>query len=157
MSEQEETKLELKPIEVDSELTEKTDVLMKAVALAETIVFGRPDAPTSQVVYLAGPMRGKPDENKAEFYSYQGRLEEAGYIVINPHQICEALELRAGKKLDVAQYLRADIGVLLQCDCIALMPGWTQSEGAYFESYVCSHTGIPRHEVEDLLKAERSA
>ena len=92
-------------------------------------------------IYVSGPMTGKPDLNKLAFLAAQQFLEALGHEVMNPHVfgpqfgVSEDTDLRI-----IAQY---DIGVLLECDMIAMLPGWQESKGALAEAAVAHWVGIP--------------
>ena len=77
---------------------------------------------------------GKPND-----YIELGTSSEAlGYSVTSP------AELHGD---DVSQswdwYLRRDIAALVECDEIALLPGWMNSRGARLEHHVAAMLGMP--------------
>jgi len=82
-------------------------------------------------IYLSGPMTGKPDHNFPAFHAAAKQFRELGWEVINP-----AEHFNGKTDLPRATYLRKDLECLLQCDAIALLPGWHESEGARFEVMV---------------------
>jgi hypothetical protein len=81
--------------------------------------------------YLAGPMTGKPNDNRDQFNSAAEWLTGLGYRVINPasHHI-------AGGSWPA--YLALAIHTIYERkpDGIALLPGWSESRGAQLEFHV---------------------
>ena len=84
-------------------------------------------------VYLAGPMTGLADFNFPAFHAAAAALRAAGWDVVNPAE-------NFGGRTDLPRetYLRADIVLLVECDAIAMLPGWRKSRGARLE-YVIAH------------------
>jgi len=79
-------------------------------------------------IYIAGPMTGLPEHNFPAFDAAARRLEKDGWEVINP-----ADNFGGRTNLPRASYLRVDVSLLLQCDALALLPGWEESSGAQLE------------------------
>lgn len=83
------------------------------------------------VTYISGPISASTPErlaaNKAAFYAAARELEAKGRTVLNP---CE-------NGLDDAApwvaHMRKDIIMLMGCDAIHMLPGWTDSRGARIE------------------------
>ena len=84
-------------------------------------------------IYLAGPMTGHPEHNFPAFHEAAKRLTEAGWQVINP-----ADNFGGRTDLPRSSYLRADIALLIQCEAVAMLPGWEHSRGARLE-YLLAH------------------
>ena len=104
-------------------------------------------------VYVAGPIRGYENGNRPAFYAAQDLIKDTyGWRVTVPHDIpayhhdgpCPHTHL--GKPLlsehTDACYLRGDLIEMLQCDGIALLPGWEASAGARLEFSVASQCGM---------------
>ena len=49
------------------------------------------------------------------------------------------------------QCLRADIKAMLDCDTIALLPGWERSRGAHLELHVAHRVGMRIVNVKELV------
>lgn len=79
----------------------------------------------AQRLYIAGPMTGYPDCNYPAFYEAQKTLTALGYLTVNPAD--------SGNAASYRQILKADMLRLLECDGIALLPGWASSTGARAE------------------------
>jgi hypothetical protein len=86
-------------------------------------------------IYIAGPMTGKPDLNRAAFVNAANELKQLGHTPVNPFDLHPA---------DVTwqQAMRADIAALTQCDCILMLEGWESSRGATLEHYIAVTLGI---------------
>jgi len=88
-------------------------------------------------IYLAGPMTGYPGHNFAAFYRAAERLRAAGWDVVNPAE-------NFGGRTDLprASYMRADVAALVECDAVALLPGWEVSRGAKVEYLLAREMGL---------------
>lgn len=90
-------------------------------------------------VYIAGPMAGLPEYNFPAFHKAEESLSAMGYGVVNPARLDEAeglAHLKAPHEYGAfrrAAFLHRDFEHLLQCDAIALLPGWEASKGANAE------------------------
>lgn len=86
-----------------------------------------------RVVYISGPITMNNDWRRSFDRAY-ARLKAEGYgVVHNPREIGAGLETAfgaLGKKPEYADYMRADLKMLLQCDTIYLLKGWEGSMGA---------------------------
>jgi nucleoside 2-deoxyribosyltransferase len=89
-------------------------------------------------IYLAGPMTGLPDFNFPAFHECAEALRASGHTVKNP------AETDGG---DTSQpwsyYMRKDIAMLLECEAVAVLPGWERSRGATLEVHVARALGMP--------------
>lgn len=86
-------------------------------------------------VYIAGPMSGCHDLNRAAFADAEEALQGDG---VNPHQVCEVRGLTKYEDC-----MRADLRALLSCDAVLMLPGWEQSRGARHEHETAMICGIP--------------
>lgn len=88
-----------------------------------------------KVLYLAGPMTGKEQDNFPAFFEREEALTEIGYHVVNPatHGTGEAWDY----------YLRKDVKLLLECEGVAVLPGWQASKGASLEVHIAQTLGMP--------------
>ncbi len=97
-----------------------------------------------RVVYIAGPMRGYPEHNIPLFRNTARTLRRLGIHCVSP---VEVGEMWAGKETDQSQHppeawVTADLRVLLNCNAIALLPGWEASVGARCEVAVAMTLGF---------------
>ena len=85
------------------------------------------------VAYLAGPMRGMPEENKEAFFSAEAFLHQEGVVVLNPARLPEGLPEKS--------YMPICVAMLEQADVIAILPGWGYSTGAQAEMFYAMRQG----------------
>lgn len=78
-------------------------------------------------IYIAGPMTGLPEFNYPAFNNEAQRLRSLGYDVENP---AENPEPPCKSWLG---YMRMALPQLVNCDIVALLPGWQDSKGARIE------------------------
>lgn len=102
-------------------------------------------------VYLSGPMSHLPDLNFPAFHAAARSLRKAGFDVTNPAEI----NVDNGQSWKAC--MRADIQALCECDSLALLPGWENSEGAHLELHIAHRVGISVHQIGDLLPLDFSA
>jgi hypothetical protein len=109
--------------------------------------------------YIAGPMRGRDDFNRAAFLAAAERLTREGWQAITPFDLNapdgsdEVAQLTndgpslqrlfAQRDLDCVLSLRPENG-----DMIYLLPGWQESRGASAEAAVAKWVGVPIQEAE---------
>ena len=78
-------------------------------------------------IYIAGPCTGLPDLNYPAFNAAAARLRALGHHVENPAENpeppCKSWE----------GYMKLAIAQLVTCDTVALLPGWSESNGARIE------------------------
>lgn len=81
-----------------------------------------------QKAYISGPISGLPFEKVEQaFNDAEIRLQEEGYEVVNP------LENGLTKDHSWKEHMKADIKLLMECDTIYLLKGYTDSKGAMIE------------------------
>lgn len=82
-------------------------------------------------LYLAGPMSGLPEFNFPAFHAGAAALRQMGHAVLNP------AELDGGDTSGTWEgYMRRDLALLLECEAVAVLPGWEKSRGAMLEVHV---------------------
>jgi hypothetical protein len=98
-------------------------------------------------LYLAGPMSGIEDFNYPQFKAVAAWLRDPnGYEVLNPQEIdelhpkkvcgegdssAEAIQnCPECSPRDWSWYMRIALGMVLESEAIALLPGWEKSRGA---------------------------
>jgi hypothetical protein len=94
-------------------------------------------------LYVSGPMTGKPDLNKPAFAEAAGALHAAGFDVVNP------AAWTGGPDYSWEDYMRVDLRLLLDCDGVAVLPGWLRSRGARLEVHVARNLGLPIKRVHE--------
>jgi hypothetical protein len=91
-----------------------------------------------RLLYIAGPMTDVPAFNYPAFEAASAYLESIGYAVRSPHR--DGLPIDGDTPYET--YLRDDLKLMLGCDGIVLLPGWTQSKGAKGELAVALQVGM---------------
>ena len=89
-------------------------------------------------VYLSGSITGVKHADKL-FAKAEEKLELEGYDVVNPYKVGELLKKEYTKKNKVPNYedyMREDIGLLINCDAIYLLENWGTSKGARLEKKI---------------------
>lgn len=97
-----------------------------------------------QMVYIAGPMRGHPDNNTAAFDEARNLLVSKGYAVISPADMDRAAAVPIEPEpadSDIRKYALRDFHALhflggQDGDAIAMLPGWEDSIGATAEFFM---------------------
>lgn len=93
-------------------------------------------------VYLAGPMRGIPDNNFPAFKVAAAKLREHGYLVFNPAENDEKMIAR-GEEVTIRTCLEIDLAwICRHADVVALLPGWRGSKGATAEHATAVALGL---------------
>ena len=92
-------------------------------------------------VYIAGPMTGLPDYNRAAFYLAADNLKKQGHIPKHTAWMVDGL--------DRADYMRNSIELMLTCDAIFLLNGWKDSLGAKVEKSIADVCGLQIIEEEE--------
>lgn len=87
-------------------------------------------------LYIAGPMSGLPDFNKAEFARNTDRLRGSGFRVTNPAE----LFTHTDKPWEF--YMRHALKAMLDCDAIFMLVGWSSSRGANVELDLAKELGM---------------
>lgn len=87
--------------------------------------------------YLSGPMTGVTDYNRPLFTEIASELREHCLNVIVPHEL-----IQEAPHLSWQDYMRADLGGLLRCDAMILLPGWTKSRGCQTEFATAAGLGL---------------
>ena len=91
-----------------------------------------------RVLYIAGKMTGVDNFNHPAFEEAERMLREKGFKVINPSVL--------PTDLPKEMYMPICLAMVDQCDGIALLPRWDESEGArieYLYGQKCGKTVLP--------------
>ena len=123
-------------------------------------------------LYIAGPMQGYPSFNFPLFDMVAGQLRARGYDVVNPAEhdrnkypdIEQWPGFATGNvdncpKFDLQTCLRWDFQNVMECDAIAMLPGWRGSSGARDERRIAERIGLKVYhvyfaETEELILVE---
>jgi len=82
-------------------------------------------------IYLAGPMSGLPNYNKAEFNKAAAFLRAKGNEVFNPAEL--DMPGYGVKEVERAAFAIEFEYICREAEAIALLPGWENSRGAFAE------------------------
>jgi len=97
-------------------------------------------------LYVAGPMTGLPGLNFPAFIAATLQLRGLGFDVVNPVELNPgpgpADQHSAEYAAHWRQCMRVDIQALVQCDGVALLPGWERSRGAKLERLIADALGL---------------
>lgn len=99
-------------------------------------------------LYIAGPMTGLPEFNIPAFNATEIKLQDVGYDTRNP-----ARHGAGEPGLEWADYMRRDIPDLLDCEGVALLPGWKNSRGARLEVHIARTLEMPVKRADDWIYA----
>lgn len=105
-------------------------------------------------LYIAGPMTGYPDYNRAAFHNAELALRAKGFDIVNPAttpEPCGDPEWRCWTRASIARMLAHDV------TGVALLPGWAASAGATLEHSIASALGLPALALELWLREGASA
>lgn len=87
-------------------------------------------------IYVAGPMRGKNENNAEAFARAEARLRRRGFTVINPLNVGRSIapdEVIASDADLLKTVMRIERMLIRHCDAIYLLEGWEESQGAKAE------------------------
>lgn len=98
-----------------------------------------------RLVYLAGPVTGRPHRNEAAFAQAQHLAERAGFVTCNPLLIVPPSASWLGAMVRCLWHLTL-------CDAVQLLPEWEQSRGARLERAWAQVLGLPVSETLDALE-----
>ena len=87
-------------------------------------------------VYISGPITGVDFGNRFAFSSARAVLELCGYEAVDPSKV------QLDDEATWADYMRADLKLLLDCDFIYMLEGWEDSKGARLERELAENLGI---------------
>ena len=96
-------------------------------------------------VYICGPISGRDiEERRRAFGEVKKLLEVMGFEAVNP--------LENGLPWDAPHeaHMKADFRLLIECDYIYLMNGWSESHGCAAEVFLANPTGIQVLHNEEL-------
>jgi hypothetical protein len=96
-------------------------------------------------VYIAGPMRGLPNNNEKAFFDAESWLVSRGYLVLNPLRISRSIapdEVMAESPMFLGTVIEIEKRLLEHCTYIYLLRGWEKSVGARDELAVAMRLGV---------------
>lgn len=87
-------------------------------------------------VFISGPMKGKPNNNKEAFMDAEQALRAAGFSVFNPAWLLGCTGF------DESDFMAIDLAALSRCNYIYQLEGWENSTGATAEWQAAKWAGI---------------
>lgn len=111
-------------------------------------------------MYISGPITGYPNGNKEAFENAAEEILKRhppahawssphdGYEIVNPHNNGLA------KDSTWTEHMRADIKLLLDCDAVCMLPGWTASRGASIEYRIAKDLGLKVMDLEEWMQEQ---
>ncbi len=98
-------------------------------------------------VYLAGPMRGYPFYNFPAFDAAAEHIRAANCEVVSPAEMDRKVGFDPAKDEAspefVQEAMRRDLKAIIDCDAVAVLPGWEHSQGARREVELARFLNIP--------------
>jgi hypothetical protein len=95
--------------------------------------------------YLSGPMLGYRDLNYPLFAAWAKELRRRGHEVLVPSENPAPPE---GEENPIAYYMRLDLQMVMESECLWMIPGWQYSKGAKVEAAVAMAIGVPLLDVD---------
>lgn len=87
-------------------------------------------------IYISGPITGQNKEEVSRAFEEAKRvITEAGHTPVSP------LENGLPHDSSYEDHLVADFRMLLHCDAIMLLYGWSRSKGCRMENYIAVNMG----------------
>ncbi len=99
-----------------------------------------------KLVYISGPMKGYDYFNYPAFNAASAKLQDEGYIVLNPASNFEGV-----RNLAKETYMKHDFSHVLQADLLVVLKGWEESKGARSEVVVAQLCGLQVYRFEDWM------
>jgi nucleoside 2-deoxyribosyltransferase len=93
-------------------------------------------------------MTGHVEFNFPAFKATTATLRAAGFEVVCPSEISETLP--AGSVW--AEFMRADLAALVECDAVVILDHAIRSRGARLECHVAFELGMPLYTLDELLQ-----
>lgn len=98
-------------------------------------------------IYLSGPITGKKNFIEV-FTAAQDILEEMGYEVVNPSNLCMVMN----KSASWEDFMVIDQELIRMCDVLVQLPGWKKSLGCQREYGMALERNMIILEFEDFVK-----
>jgi Domain of unknown function (DUF4406) len=90
-------------------------------------------------LYIAGPMRGLPNENHEAFDATSAALRAQGHEIRSPTEIGrQAIKTGGG----IREIFALNLMAVCDCEGLLLLPGWENSRGALAEKAVADALDI---------------
>lgn len=125
-------------------------------------------------IYISGPISGlTQEEYHTAFARGEALVSSEGHEPVNPIKVVACEDEDCWERLGGAEdlptpgggapmkddgitflhhygcYMKYDIIALLECDAIAMLPGWTSSRGAAIELQIAETCGLPTYGISE--------
>ena len=101
-------------------------------------------------VYIAGPITGMPNDNHPAFHAAAIEYRSRGCFVISPAEV-----FRPGTAPGWSDCMRVLLPMLMTCEMVVMLPGWTKSKGARLEHHTARELNFaiahPANEIHPSL------
>ena len=88
-------------------------------------------------IYISGPITGHDKQEVSRAFAEAKRLIiDAGHTPVNP------LENGLPETATYEMHLLKDFQMMLECDAIILLYGWSRSKGCRMENYIAVNMGL---------------
>lgn len=101
--------------------------------------------PLHFLVFIAGPMTGHPDWNRAAFYEAEEVLTSADIEAINPAGLAFIIPEYAPHEM----FVDTTCAMVKHCAAVVRLPGWENSAGAKREMAAAVKHGVPVFDWDD--------
>ena len=102
------------------------------------------------ILYIVGPVTGRPGLNRAAFDEAARSLREAGHFPSIPHR-------NVPPDAEWPDAMRRSIRAMLRCDGVARLQDWRSSRGARIESRLALDIGMPVRDVAEWCHGAQGA
>ncbi len=102
-------------------------------------------------IYISGAITGMPDLNRNAFAQATKTFRDLGYIVVNPHELCDGMAPEEWHKC-----MRKCITALMDCEVVIMLDNWYGSRGALVEYQIAFSLGMEVFNQEFYLKSLQS-
>lgn len=107
-------------------------------------------------IYIAGPMRGIPGDNRDAFAAAATLLRGLGHTVVSPAEYDIANDIPSGgiDRNALKKAMLWDLQQIAECDCVVLLDDWIQSGGVRLELEMARFCGCQVKSVREFEAAQ---
>lgn len=89
-----------------------------------------------KTIYISGKITGT-DDYEDRFKKAEMELRSRGFNVLNPVKVGKWIERHLAPKIPTwVEYMKQDIKAMMSADCIYMLKGYRESEGARLELFL---------------------
>lgn len=103
--------------------------------------------PLEFLVFIAGPMTGLDDFNRAAFYEAEEQLNNLDFETINPASLSFIIPEYAPHQM----FVDTTLALVKHCAAVVRLPGWENSKGAMLELETAAIHSVPIFDMEQAL------